>query len=222
MKKIFLLLLMFGLIPLLAFSLPENSLYQVIEDKINVRTDSTTTASSLGILSRGEKVEAIDQKFKWYRIILPKRFSCYISKDYLETIAIKRIRITGDRVNLRTEPKLESEVIGLAPKNAEFYLISETKTWARIIPYPYARGWVHMDFLEEIKVEPEEAKPEKEAEANPATESKVEDKKTETESKDLKESEAKDKDSNNNIKSSEPEDLKPKKKKKKKWLFLSF
>ena len=220
MKKVFLLLLIFGLIPLVVSSLPESSLFQVVEDKINIRTDSTTAASSLGILSKGEEVEAIEEKFKWYRIILPKRFSCYISKDYLKTIAIKRVRVTGDRVNLRTEPNLESEVIGLVPKNAEFYLISETKTWARIIPYPYARGWVHMDFLKEIKLVPKETKPEKEAETNPATESKVEDKKPETEGKDLKESEVKNKDSGDDSKSSESEDAKPKKKKK--WLFLSF
>jgi uncharacterized protein YgiM (DUF1202 family) len=132
----------FFIIP--AFS---DSNFIVINDKINVRIDSTVLSYSLGYLAKGEELEVVGEKYDWYRIRLPKEFICYVSKDFALETGSGYVKITGEKVNLRNEPSPESYIIGKAPKETLFPLVAKSNGWFKIQGYPYLEGWVHKSFL---------------------------------------------------------------------------
>ncbi len=122
--------------------------YVVIKDGINARVDSTVTSQSLGCLDQNTIVEVIGDKFKWRKIILPKKFDCYIYKTLTVDVEGHKVRVVAANVNLRANPSLTAAVIGRAPKEAVFPKVEETERWVKIKGYPYINGWVHKRFLE--------------------------------------------------------------------------
>jgi uncharacterized protein YgiM (DUF1202 family) len=144
MKKKVLVLVGLITYPFLAFSSP---CYSVTKDNANVRVDSTTTSPSLGNLAQNDIVEVLDEKYGWYKIILPKKFSCYVSAEYVKEIAPGKVEVTGSKVNLRAKPALKSDILGQAQKGATFVMIEKTDQWVKIQGYPYIKGWVHSMFL---------------------------------------------------------------------------
>jgi hypothetical protein len=146
MRAVFLAFLMLSVVQAQSFS---SSQYTVVRDDINVRLDSTVMSDSLGSLSRGDVVEVLGDKYDWYKIVLPKRFTCYIAAELTEEVDADIIRVAADNVNLRKGPSLQSEIVGMAPKDATFLVLEKTGRWIKIRGYPYAWGWVHKKFLQE-------------------------------------------------------------------------
>lgn len=138
-----------------AASIFSSSSYTVLKDSINVRVDSTVLSDSLGYLSQGDEVTVLGEKYDWYRIILPQRFTCYIAAEFAEKIESRLLKVTGSGVNLRSSPTLESPIIGVAPKDTTFRVLEYGKEWIKISGYPYAQGWVHKKFLKEGETEKE-------------------------------------------------------------------
>lgn len=151
MRKIFLAVLLLVVIPVFSFAA---SLYRITHDNINIRTDSTIQADSIGFLAKDDIIEVLNQKFDWCQIVLPRGVSCFVFGKFSEKIDNQRIKITAFNVNIRSRPSLKSPILGKAVKGTEFILRKETPQWFEIEAYPQAKGWVHKLFLEEIK-EPE-------------------------------------------------------------------
>jgi len=150
MKKIFFTFFLFILCLPLAY--PSQKRFIVTKDKINVRVDSVVSSHSLGLLNRGDRVEALGEKFGWMRIRLPQRFSCYASSQFVEEIAKNKGKVTASRLNLRNEPSLEAYVIGQADYGDDLVIIKKAGEWYKAKGYPYTTGWVHRDFLQEEKL----------------------------------------------------------------------
>ena len=148
MKKVLLALLLIIIVLPLAYSKTQ---YETTEDEINIRVDSTVFSDSLGYISKGQILEIIEEKFDWYKIVLPKEFNCYISKKYVKKINDDTVRTIASTVNLRSSPSLESQIIGQAPLNAEFHLIREGNDWFEIRGCNYAHGWVNKKFVHKVE-----------------------------------------------------------------------
>jgi len=56
------------------------------------------------------------------------------------------IRVTGDKVNIRTEDSKDSDSLGYAFKGDVFYFIDEDGSWYQI----RSGGWIHEDYVEEL------------------------------------------------------------------------
>ena len=123
----------------------------VLEDKINVRVDSTVLSDSLGQLSKDQRVEVSKEKYDWYNIILPRSFECYVSLEFTEEVSDTVVRINASKVNLRSQPSLESNIMGVAPRDATFLVTGKNKNWLRVRGHPYLKGWVHKKFLEQTE-----------------------------------------------------------------------
>ena len=147
MKKVFLILALSILYPPLAFS---SAKFIVTKDSVNVRVDSTTSSRALGHLFKNNLVEVVGERYDWYKIILPKKFPCYIAKEYTKTLKDNKIKVTGSKINLRDKPSLKSNVLGQAPKDTVFPRISQTAEWVKIQAYPYTYGWVHKKLLQKV------------------------------------------------------------------------
>ena len=144
MKKIFFTLALL----ILSTTVFASSQYTVIKDSIHVRVDSTVNSSSLGYLSKDDSVEVLEKKFEWCRIKLPKKFTCYISKDYVKRIEPGKVKVTGSKVNLRSNPSLKSHIIGQVTKGTVLNSKGSLNDWIKIEAYPHTKGWVHSKFLQ--------------------------------------------------------------------------
>lgn len=144
MKKILLCVLIANVYLPAVFA---SSIYLVVKDKINVRVDSTVMSYSLGLLSKGITVEKLDKKYNWVKIRLPRNYTGYVSRQFIERIPGNQGRVIASSLNLRNEASLESYSIGKIAKGAIVTILSKTKDWYKIRAYPYAHGWVHTKFL---------------------------------------------------------------------------
>ena len=120
----------------------------VTKDRINVRVDATAMAPSLGFLKRGEKVAIADERFEWYKIILPKRFSAFAAAEFLKAIEGNKVEVIVSNLNLRNDPSMSSYIIGQAEKGTVFFLRSKKGDWLEVRGYPHIYGWVNKNFLE--------------------------------------------------------------------------
>jgi len=120
---------------------------KISKEGVNIRIDSTVFAKSIGILQEGEKVRIIGNRFGWYKIILPYRFTCYASLYYLKKINPNVAKVKATTLNLRLEPSLDSIIIGKVKKNTILHIISEQNGWAQIKGFPHLQGWVHKKFI---------------------------------------------------------------------------
>lgn len=123
---------------------------QISGEDVNVRADSTVMAESLGLLDDGEVVEIIGDNFDWYKIRLPKKFDCYISDEFIKDKGDGKGEITAATLNLRSQPALNSQVIGKIKRGKIVTIIEKANGWCRIVGYPHAAGWINKNFLQII------------------------------------------------------------------------
>ncbi|MDD4954968.1 MAG: SH3 domain-containing protein [Candidatus Omnitrophica bacterium] len=123
----------------------------VVKDRINVRVDATAMAPSLGFLKRGERVAIADERFDWYKIVLPKRFSAYAAAEFLKDEDTNKVEVTASSLNLRSQPSMSSYVIGRVEKGTVFFVRSSKGDWFEIRGYPHIYGWVNKNFLEKTE-----------------------------------------------------------------------
>jgi len=150
-KTIFLLVAIFSF----QFSLFAANIYIVENNGVNIRQDSTISSLSIGLLNKGQKIEVLEEKYGWFKVILPKQFSCYVATPYLQSTSKGTAKVNASKLNLRTSPSLESQIIGSLSKNAVVSVTKRNKEWTKIKCYPYANGWIHAKFLRKAGQAPE-------------------------------------------------------------------
>ncbi|OQX85029.1 MAG: hypothetical protein B6D55_08095 [Candidatus Omnitrophica bacterium 4484_70.2] len=120
---------------------------EIKKEGINIRTDSRINSPSIGKLKKEEIVTVVDEKFGWYKIVLPARFNCYVASKYLEKIDKYKAKCKADRVNIRHAPSLNSLILGRINKNSIVKVYNYGKEWSKISCFPYAYGWVYKKFV---------------------------------------------------------------------------
>jgi N-acetylmuramoyl-L-alanine amidase len=145
MRRIILLLSLFSL---LSFHTYPFYIAKIAKDKINIRVDSTSLSPSIGYLNKGEKVRIIEERFDWCKIILPKRFTCYVASEFIREIGGNIGEVTASNLNLRAEPSLFSHTLGKVSKGTILFIKEKNKGWFKVRGYPYTSGWVHKSFLQ--------------------------------------------------------------------------
>ncbi|UCD15593.1 MAG: SH3 domain-containing protein [Candidatus Omnitrophota bacterium] len=123
--------------------------YEVIE-QVNVRRDSTVLSDSFGFLEKAETCEVLEEKFDWYKIVLPQRFSCYVWAELFKEISPKKGRVEASVLNFRDKPALDANIIGKAKKGEVFTIVKKINGWFQIEGYPRLHGWVHRKFMKKI------------------------------------------------------------------------
>ncbi|MCM8786741.1 MAG: SH3 domain-containing protein [Candidatus Omnitrophica bacterium] len=147
--KYILLLIIYLLIS--NFATYSKETYTAIKDDINIRLDSTPFSEVIGKLKKDDIVEAIEEKYDWYKIKLPKDFNCYVKSEFVKKIDKNKAEVIASVLNLRSSPSMESFIIGKVKKGNILHIIEEGEGWIKVKGYPYARGWIHKQFLKKIE-----------------------------------------------------------------------
>lgn len=134
---------------------------QVNSDNINVRADCTVSSEIICKADKGDRFEAVDQKYNWYRIRLPKETRVYIKQELLELSATcdpaagadGKVRlpakVAATNVNIRLNPSLESRIIGHADYGQAVEIIEKKEGWYAITPTDNCYGWIHGKFIQD-------------------------------------------------------------------------
>jgi hypothetical protein len=71
-----------------------------------------------------------------------------------QTEEVFKVRVTGDRVNLRTKPELNSTSLEPAMRGEELVYIDATNGWVAVEPPDYIDCWVSSEFIKQGVVQP--------------------------------------------------------------------
>lgn len=118
-------------------------------DRVNVRADDNISSEVLCQVSKGEKVNALGLKGKWYKIELPKKAPVYIAKSNVS----KRDgegTVTEDKANIRVAATISSSVVGRLNKGATVKIRKEYLDWYEIEAPMGSFGWVSSDYIKKI------------------------------------------------------------------------
>ncbi|MFH1771217.1 MAG: SH3 domain-containing protein [Candidatus Omnitrophota bacterium] len=145
MKNIIFFFILF--LSILSINAYPAELFQIVEDGINIRSDATVMSTDLGHLKKGETIRVVGERYQWYKIILPKRFTCFVLKEH--TVAVNELLVTvsAARLNARKEPSLDSEIMGTLEKGLVLRIVEKRGDWLETTCYPHVNGWVHSKFL---------------------------------------------------------------------------
>jgi len=136
---------------------------EINTNRINLRSDATTSAQIIATLNKGERVEVVSESYAWYKIRLPKDVPVYVRRNLATCIKYTDNRqgvaspllgqclsakILKDHVNLRARPSEDSSILGVCDQNEIVNVISINNGWYKIEPLPASFGWVHKKFVD--------------------------------------------------------------------------
>ena len=121
---------------------------------LNLRAGPSTDTEILARLTEGEIVVVLEQtSSEWYKVNYHGTLG-YVSAPLLRDVLIAenfnaRGRVTGDVVNLRERPNVDSEVMGQYFRSTEMTVIGINTGWYKV-QHDGKTGYVRSDYMEII------------------------------------------------------------------------
>lgn len=117
-----------------------------VKSAVNFRTSPSTSSKVLGTLSKGTKVEVIEQvNSNWVKIEAYDHTG-YVSSKYL-SIPDTTLATVKSAVNFRTSPSTSSRVLGTLPRGTEVEVIERvSSSWAKVEAKDHI-GYVSTKYL---------------------------------------------------------------------------
>ena len=131
---------------------------------VNVRKGASSSTTKIGEAKKGAQYTVLAVEGSWYKVQYTSTQVGYIHKDYIsvktvtetETPAASNQKVTivncKNSVNVRSGAGTSYSLIGTAPKNAQYRLLSTIKvgsdTWYKV-QYTSAKvGYIHGDYIQ--------------------------------------------------------------------------
>lgn len=116
----------------------------VKNDGAIVKAGDNANFENLCILSKSDSVKIIERRYSWFKILLPRKASLYVNKDYvILTSDEKGIGIiNANNVNLRAGAGTRYSIIGQISKPEKISILSEETGWYKIEPPYGTTGWI--------------------------------------------------------------------------------
>ena len=131
---------------------------------VNVRKGASSSTTKIGEARKGAQYTVLAVEGSWYKVQYTSTQVGYIHKDYIsvktvtetETPASSNQKVTivncKNSVNVRSGAGKSNSLIGYAPKNAQYQLLSTIKvgsdTWYKV-QYTSAKvGYIHGDYIQ--------------------------------------------------------------------------
>lgn len=115
-------------------------------ERVNVRAGGNTASEVICQLDKGEEVNILGLKGKWYKIKLPKKALVYVAK----TNVLKKNgegTVTEEKANVRTAATKSSTVVGRLAKGATVKILKEYLDWYEIEAPNGSSGWASSDYI---------------------------------------------------------------------------
>ncbi len=121
---------------------------EIISDQINLRAGQSTNFENLGRLQKGDQVVVVDKSYSWYKIKLPVSAKSYVSASFVQMVRDDVGEISGNRVNVRAQPKTDGTSLGQLSKGTLVRVIGNLDSgWFRIEPPDESYGWILAEYV---------------------------------------------------------------------------
>ncbi|MBU1888134.1 MAG: SH3 domain-containing protein [Candidatus Omnitrophica bacterium] len=132
----------------------------VKNDGANVRAGDNVNFTSLCNLEKGDPVKITGKRYRWYKVILPRKACVYIKKEFVGDVSEKgEAEVIAERVNLRAGADTKYAILGQISKPEKIRIAAEEAGWYKIFPPEGTSGWIHSSQLrfsiEDISPKPE-------------------------------------------------------------------
>ena len=121
-----------------------------IPESLNVRTGPGTSYDKIGTLSKGSKVEVVEESDGWSKIKFNDGYG-YVSTSYLTETPEESVKImytTPESLNVRTGPGTSYDKIGTLSKGSKVEVVEESDGWSKI-KFNDGYGYVSTNYLSE-------------------------------------------------------------------------
>jgi len=119
------------------------------EDIVNVRSGANINFDVISQLEKGEAVEIIGEQYDWYKIILPKSTTCYVSTQFLVLLADNELaEVITDKVNVRSRANLNCAILGQLNLGSVVKIKSRSSEFFEIDCPEEITGWVSKSLIE--------------------------------------------------------------------------
>ena len=125
-----------------------------IPESLNVRTGPGTSYDKIGTLSKGSKVEVVEELNGWSKIKFNDGYG-YVSTGYLTETpeeAVKIMYTTPESLNVRIGPGTSYDKIGTLSKGSKVEVVEESDGWSKI-KFNDGYGYVSTSYLTETPEE---------------------------------------------------------------------
>jgi SH3-like domain-containing protein len=116
------------------------------KDKINLRSGPNTSDEVLMQVAQGVKLEAVAEKYGWYKVRLPEGSSGYVHKKYVARRDGQGI-VEADRLNVRSRPNTNASILCQLEKGAALNILDETGEWYKISIGQIGFAWVNANVV---------------------------------------------------------------------------
>jgi uncharacterized protein YgiM (DUF1202 family) len=118
---------------------------------LNVRSEPTTASKILGSLLNKTSISVLGQTGNWYKIQYNNQ-EAYVHKSYVSfssTQGTQQYIVNTDTLNVRSQPSIQSSILGLLRNGQIITVQSEQNGWAKI-SYNGQTAYVSKDFVSPI------------------------------------------------------------------------
>ncbi len=120
---------------------------EIMREGVNVRAGQNINFEKLCTLKKGEEVVVADKSYQWYKVKLPLKAECYISKKYVKMLNQNVGVVIASNVNLRAGAGVQFTSLGQLVKDNIVTIKNDTGDWYKIEPVEGAYGWIAEDYL---------------------------------------------------------------------------
>lgn len=120
----------------------------ITSDSVNFRSGPSTSYSSIGKFSKGDKVEYLGESGSWIKVKYSSKtgyvYGNYVGKDTSSTTTTKYVNTSS--LNVRSGASTSYSVIGKLSKGSKVEVISTSNGWSKI-KYNGQTGYVSSKYL---------------------------------------------------------------------------
>jgi len=120
---------------------------EVTKEGVNIRSGANINFESLYQTKKGERLIIKSKSYDWYKVVLPKGVTCFISIKYVKMQGDNSGILTADRVNIRAKPGENFTIIGQARQGDILNITGRSDGWYSISPLDNCYGWIHEKFV---------------------------------------------------------------------------
>jgi uncharacterized protein YgiM (DUF1202 family) len=140
------------------------STLEVTADSLYVFLQPKDSSQYFGPLARGEKLKWLDNQGSWFHVWIPRLWvSGWVHKSKVQETTeamsspvevpeylLRNVTVIANRANIRRGPSTRVNIISVAKKGQEFWLLNKKENWYQIwLSDLEKKGWIHSSLVRE-------------------------------------------------------------------------
>lgn len=123
---------------------------EVTGTSVQLRAGAGINYRSLRATKKGETFLVRGKNAEWLEVKIPDDCPTWMSSKYVHKFSPDNGVVTGDHVNLRSSPSLNSDVLGQVDRNTRVRILEDAEAWYRIVPPEGTSAWISAEFVKYI------------------------------------------------------------------------